>query len=104
MEVEELRLALKVTTLILLASLILTALPLQICLCKSPSASIGAHHKVKRECCKGEDIRSAIITLAENEDGNFNALVRIFGPYTIKDNIKFNTNTLDPPGGTVGPI
>jgi len=104
MEGEELRLALRVITLILAASLILTALPSQICLCKSPSAIIIAHHKVKKECCKGEDIRSAIITLAENEDGNFNTLVQAFRPYTIKDNIKFNTNTLDPPGGTVGPI
>jgi len=103
-----LRLALKAIALILLASLILTALPMQICLCKSPSASIIAHHKVNRESLKGgakeKYIGSVITTIAENEDENFNTLVWAFRLYTIKDNIKFGAKTLDPPGGTVGPI
>jgi len=104
MEVEELRLALKAITLILLASLILTALPMQICLCKSPSASIIAHHKVKRECCKGEGIRSVIITLAENEDGKLSISVQTFMAHLVKNGVGFDAKTLDPPGGTVGPI
>jgi len=103
-----LRLALKAITLILLVSLILTALPMQICLCKSPSASIIAHHKVNREPCKGgaeeKYIGPVITTLVENDDGNFNTLVWAFRLYTIKDNVKFGAKTLDPPGGTVGPI
>jgi len=108
MEVEELRLALRVITLILLASLILTALPMQICLCKSPSASLIAHHKVKREFCKGgaegKHIRSAIITLAENEDENLSISVQTFMAHSGKNTVRFDAKTLDPPGGTVGPI
>ena len=108
MEVEELRLALKVITLILAASLILTALPLQICLCKSPSAPIIAHHKVKRECCKGgaygEDTGSVTIILAENEDGDLSILIQTLRAHASKNSVKFDAKTLDPPGGTVGPI
>ena len=108
MEVEELRLALRVITLILLASLILTALPMQICLCKSPSAPIIAHHKVKRECCKsgdeGKEAGSVIIAPAEDENGNLNISVQTFMAYVSKDSVRFDARTLDPPGGTVGPI
>ncbi|MCD6537958.1 hypothetical protein J7L18_05045 [Candidatus Bathyarchaeota archaeon] len=102
------RFALKAITLILLASLILTALPIQICLCKSPSASIIAHHKVKREFCKvraeRKYIGSVIITLAENEDGNFNISVQTFRAHASKNSVRFDAKILDPPGGTVGPI
>ena len=102
------RLDLKAITLILLASLILTALPMQICLCKSPSASIISHHKVKREFCKGgaegKYIRSAIITLVENEDGNLGIPVQTFVAHSGKNSVRFDAKTLDPPGGTVGPI
>ena len=102
------RLALKAITLILLVSLILTALPMQICLCKSPSASIIAHHKVKREFCKGgvegKYIGSAITTLVENEDGNLGISVQTFTAHVSKDSVRFDARTLDPPGGTVGPI
>ena len=108
MEAEELRLDVRVITLILLASLILTALPMQICLCKSPSASIIAHHKVKREFRKGgvegKHIGSAIITLVENEDGNLGISVQTFMVHVSKDSVRFDARTLDPPGGTVGPI
>ena len=102
------KLALKAITLILLASLILTALPMQICLCKSPSDSIIAHHKVKREFCnggaEGKYIGSAIIPLAENEDGNLRISVQTFKAHASKNSVRFDAKTLDPPGGTVGPI